>query len=162
MSKAGRISKVKLLGYEDEILELRTQGYSFERIAQEMNSRYPDNITIGKDVVFRYFKGLNKKTSIDRPIVMEELIHDIFTEIYYKLKISSLDSKERQALISYMKAKESKLKSKAFEIFTGKSRHTVNSEFEKVRRLILDFSNRICLKCRQRVLDEIEELDRGR
>jgi len=158
MSKAGRISKIQLLGYEDEIIELRNNGYSFERIAQEMNSRYPNNITIGKDVVFRYFKGLNKKTAVDRPIVMEELINDIFTEIYYKIKISSLDGKERQALISYMKAKESKLKSKAFEIFTGKSRHTVNSEFEKVRRLILDFSNIICPKCRQRVSKELLKL----
>lgn len=158
MSKAGRISKMKLLHYEDEAAELRSQGYSYEKIAQELNSRYPDNITIGKDVVFRYFQGINKKSVVDRPVVMEELIHDVFQELYYKLKVSSLESKERTALVGYMKAKENKLKSKVFEVFTGKSRYTVNSEFEKVRRLILEFSNIICPQCRRVVSKELLKL----
>ena len=157
MTNVGRPSKVKIFGYSDEIIELRNQGLSYEKIANTLNQRYPDNITISKDVVFRHLVGLTKKTRKDKPITIQEHIANTFQEFYYKLKTSSIDSKERSAIISYMKSKEKMLKSKVYEFYSGHDKPS--TEYEKVREFVLDFSCELCTQCRQRVVKEVLKIE---
>jgi hypothetical protein len=157
MTNIGRPSKVRTLDYADEISELRSEGYSYEKIARIMNSRYPNNPTISKDVVHRHLTGLTKKTLKPEIVTIQQLIGDTFQEFYYKLKTLTIDSKERSAIISYMKSKERMLKSKTYEYYAGHDKPY--TEYQKVREFVLDFSNCLCADCRRKLVQEVLEIE---
>jgi intein-encoded DNA endonuclease-like protein len=156
MSITGRPSKVITLGYADEIDKLRSEGYSYSKIADILNERYPNNPTISKDVVHRHLKGLTKKTLKDKPIAIEEEIIDVFQDLIYKVKLSSLSASERSALIQYMRAKNDKLKSKAHSFYAG-HKSKPHSESEKTRKYLLDFSLCLCPNCRRKVVETLTD-----
>jgi hypothetical protein len=157
MKRIGRPSKVRTLDYADEISELRSEGYSYEKIANIMNNRYPKNPTISKDVVHRHLTGLTKKTLKPEIVTIQQLIGDTFQDFYYKLKTASIDGKERNAIISYMRAKEKMLKSRTYEYYA--SHDKPYSEYQKVREFILDFTHSLCVSCRRKVVQEVLEME---
>ena len=157
MKRIGRPSKIRTLDYADEISELRSEGYSYEKIANIMNNRYPNNPTISKDVVHRHLTGLTKKTQKPEIVTIQQLIGDTFQEFYYKLKTSTLDPKERSAIISYMKAKEKMLKSRTYEYYA--SHDKPYTEYQKVREFVLDFSNCLCVDCRRKLVQEVLKIE---
>ena len=93
-------------------------------------------------------------TKKDKPIEIEELINDVFQDLIYKVKLSSLQASEKSALTQYMRAKNDKLKSKSHSFYSG-HKSKPHSESEKVRKYILDFSLCLCVDCRKKVVENL-------
>ena len=142
-----------MYSYQDEIHYLRGMGYSYQKIAEELNKNHPENDTVGKDTICRYYAGLTKKARPKRTIEITNLVSDMMEEFFYKLRNSNLSSSEKQSLIYYLKAKQRRLEGELSKM--GRGRMKLTSEIEQIRSIITSFSRRLCPKCRELVVSEV-------
>jgi len=153
MPRIGRTSKIDMYSYQDEIHYLRGMGYSYQKIAEELNKNHPENNTLGKDTICRYYAGLTKKARPKRTIEVTNLVSDMLEEFFYKLRNSNLSKNEKQSLIYYLKAKQRRLEGELSKISSGRMKLT--SEVEQIRSIITAFSRRLCPKCKELVVSEV-------
>jgi intein-encoded DNA endonuclease-like protein len=150
----GRISKILLYGYKEEINDLRNKGYSYQRIADTINKRHPENETITKDVVCRYYKGLTKKLGVPKVAEIIDANRDNFEDIANEIRRSSLPTNERRALLSFIRYRQRKLEENIKRYLVGKNIQP-STTFEATRRVLLEFSRALCVQCRKRVVDNL-------
>ncbi len=152
---AGRPSKVDVWGLADEIDELRSKGMSQQVIANQLNIDIPE-LNISEDCISRYLRGATKTTTKDYHIDLVDYLTNVFQQIVYAVDRSkSLDKNDRKALMRCLENKRKQIESKI-----KRSQGIIldrEPEWERTRKILLDFSNCLSQETRKKVLKALTE-----
>jgi len=155
VNRKGRPSKVEVWGLAKEIDELRSKGMSQQAIANQLNIDISE-LNISRDCISRYLRGATKTTTKDYHIDLVDYLTNVFQQIVYEVDRSkSLDKNDRKALMRCLENKRKQIESKIKRsqgIFLDRE-----PEWEKTRKILLDFSKCLCANCRKKVVKALIE-----
>jgi len=151
----GRPSKVEVWGLANEIDELRSKGLSQQQIADQLNIDIPE-LNISRDCISRYLRGATKTTTKDYHIDLVDYLTNVFQQIIYEVDRSkSLDKNDRKALMRCLENKRKQIESKI-----KRSQGIIldrEPEWERTRKILLDFSNCLSQESRKKVVKALTE-----
>ena len=155
VNRKGKPSKVEVWGLAKEIDELRSKGLSQQQIADQLNIDIPE-LNISRDCISRYLRGATKTTTKDYHIDLVDYLTTVFQQIVYEVDRSkSLDKNDRKALMRCLENKRKQIESKI-----KRSQGIIldrEPEWERTRKILLDFSNCLSQETRKKVLKALTE-----
>ena len=155
VNRKGRPSKVEVQGLAKDIDELRSKGLSQQQIADQLNIDIPE-LNISRDCISRYLRGATKTTTKDYHIDLVDYLTTVFQQIVYEVDRSkSLDKNDRKALMRCLENKRKQIESKI-----KRSQGIIldrEPEWERTRKILLDFSNCLSQETRKKVLKALTE-----
>ena len=155
VNRKGRPSKVEVWGLAKEIDELRSKGLSQQQIADQLNIDIPE-LNISRDCISRYLRGATKTTTKDYHIDLVDYLTNVFQQIIYEVDRSkSLDKNDRKALMRCLENKRKQIESKI-----KRSQGIIldrEPEWERTRKILLDFSNCLSQESRKKVVKALTE-----
>ena len=155
VNRKGRPSKVEVQGLAKDIDELRSKGLSQQQIADQLNIDIPE-LNISRDCISRYLRGATKTTTKDYHIDLVDYLTTVFQQIVYEVDRSkSLDKNDRKALMRCLENKRKQIESKI-----KRSQGIIldrEPEWERTRKILLDFSNCLSQESRKKVVKALTE-----
>ena len=128
---------------------------SQQAIANQLNIDISE-LNISRDCISRYLRGATKTTTKDYHIDLVDYLTNVFQQIVYEVDRSkSLDKNDRKALMRCLENKRKQIESKIKRsqgIFLDRE-----PEWEKTRKILLDFSKCLCANCRKKVVKALIE-----
>ena len=134
---------------------MRSKGLSQQQIADQLNIDIPE-LNISRDCISRYLRGATKTTTKDYHIDLVDYLTTVFQQIVYEVDRSkSLDKNDRKALMRCLENKRKQIESKI-----KRSQGIIldrEPEWERTRKILLDFSNCLSQETRKKVLKALTE-----
>ena len=134
---------------------MRSKVLSQQQIADQLNIDIPE-LNISRDCISRYLRGATKTTTKDYHIDLVDYLTTVFQQIVYEVDRSkSLDKNDRKALMRCLENKRKQIESKI-----KRSQGIIldrEPEWERTRKILLDFSNCLSQETRKKVLKALTE-----
>ena len=151
-------SKIVEQGLGDKVLKLRGMGYSYREIADIITRE--DNTYLNHQTVWNFVHSEGKYFEQNEPIEMLEEFRRFLADINFHLdRLDVVNAKDKSAFQTYMRKMAHAFESKLKRSYSGQP----TSNYDKIRELLVTFSDTLCYNCRQRVLrkvlDHIAEID---